>query len=223
MYTLISYPITENVPAWHGSPQTTIERRSRIECGDAANTCLITLFNHIGTHYDAPNHFIAGGLRISQLDLERFIFEHPLLLDIPKSFCEKIYAEDLVPHAAAIARADLLMLRTGFSRYRTEAPSRYEREGPAISAACAEYLISNYPSLAAVAVDFVSIGSFSDDADGQAAHRALLGGQKGHFICAIEDVNMSSLNPRTIVKVFALPLLIEGIDSAPVTMIAEID
>jgi kynurenine formamidase len=221
MYKIISYQITGYVPAWPGSPQTLIEKRGQIAKGDAANTCIISIYNHIGTHYDAPNHFVANGLKISELPPSRFIFEKPLVIDIPKSFCEKITESDLEPYSDKIAVCDLLMLRTGFSVHRAKAPQRYEREGPAIGSDAAEYLISNFPLLSALAVDFVSIGSYSDDPDGQRTHRALLGGKDGRFICAIEDVNMEAVVKDKLKKVFALPLFVKGADSAPVTMLAE--
>jgi kynurenine formamidase len=219
MFKLISYPITSNVPAWPGSPQTVITKHNDISKGDAANTCVISIYDHIGTHYDAPNHFIENGLRIAELPLSRFIFNSPLLLDIPKSFCQKITRSDLEPHASEISRADLLMLRTGFSKYREREGERYGREGPAIASEAAQYLADNFPNLAAVAVDFVSVGSFSGNDDGRLTHRALLGAE--HFICAIEDVNMSIVDPDKLVRVFALPLFVEGSDSSPVTMLAQ--
>jgi kynurenine formamidase len=223
MYQLLSYPIEDHVPAWPGNPQLRREYRSRIARGDTANTALISLFNHTGTHFDAPNHFIPEGLQVSQLPLERFIFERPLLLDIPKGPGEKVRAADLAPHEEALARSDLLLIRTGFSRYRTGDPRRYEAEGPGIGSDCAEYLVSRFSGLGALAIDFVSVGSYADRDDGNLTHRILLGGRDGRFICPIEDVNLESLDPRRLKRVFALPLMVQGIDSAPVTMVAELE
>jgi kynurenine formamidase len=223
MFKLLSYPINERVPAWPGSPQLRIEKCSQISEGKPANTAMISLYNHIGTHYDAPNHFIPEGLKISELPLQRFIFQRPLLLDIPKTDREKITAQDLADQADRIACCDLLMLRTGFSRYRVSDPPRYEAEGPGISAECAEYLVARFKNLAAVAVDFVSIASYRDRQDGNRAHEILLGGRDGHFICALEDVNMGELPENGLKRVFALPLFVQGVDSAPVTVLAELD
>jgi kynurenine formamidase len=113
------------------------------------------------------------------------------------------------------------MLRTGFSQYRNTESERYGRQGPAIASEAAKYLADNFENLAAVAVDFVSVGSFSDNDDGRRTHRALLGSP--HFICAIEDVNMSGLVPGELVRVFAIPLFVQGSDSCPVTMLAELN
>jgi kynurenine formamidase len=221
MVKLLSYVLTGSSPGWPGNPALSLEPYSAIARGDACNTFMVHLHNHCGTHFDAPNHFIAGGPTISELPLDRFIYEQPLLLDIPKTDREKITAGDLRAYEDRIAGCDLLLLRTGFSRYRTEDPARYGSEGPGISPDCAEYLVSSFKKLKAIAVDFVSIASYRDQAGGNETHRILLGGRDGHYICAIEDVNLAVVNPGALKRVIALPLFVGGIDSAPVTIIGE--
>ena len=94
MYHLLSYPIEAHMPAWPDSPQLQLEKKLQIAKGDVANTSIISLYNHVGTHYDAPNHYLASGTPIAELDLDRFIFERPLLLEIPKGAGEKVTAAD---------------------------------------------------------------------------------------------------------------------------------
>jgi len=221
MYRLLSYPITSHMPAWPDSPQLELEKKLQIENGDVANTFMIHFYNHIGTHYDAPNHYVSGAKTISELHLNRFIYEAPLLLDIPKDSCEKVTPADLIPYEEQISRCDLLMIRTGFSKYRSKNPPIYEEQGPGISSECAEYLITNFKNISALAVDFVSLASFSDQEDGNKAHQILLGMYSDHFICGIEDVDMENVNSNNLMRVFAFPLFIKGIDSAPVTVIAQ--
>jgi kynurenine formamidase len=221
MYKLLSYTFTGSSPSWPGNPPLSIDQYSGISRGDTVNTYMVHFHNHCGTHLDAPNHYIADGLKISELPPSTFIYERPLLLDIPKGDREKIVDDDLRAYKDRIAQCDLLMFRTGFSKYRSTDPERYGAEGPALGSSCAEYLISNFENLKAVAVDFVSIASYRDQEDGNLTHRILLGGRKGHFICAIEDVNLSGVEGGALKRVFALPFLAEGIDSAPVTMVAE--
>jgi kynurenine formamidase len=238
MYKLLSYTLGSGSPGWPGNPPLALEEFSSLARGDAANTCMVRFHNHSGTHMDGPNHYIPGGPGIAALPLDYFIYEHPLLLDIPKmptlagapaplatqpSAPGKIEAADLRPHEAAIARADLLMLRTGFSRYRDSDPARYGADGPCITAGCAEYLAASFENLKALAIDFVSIASYRDQEAGNEAHRILLGGKKGRFICPIEDVNLEIVDKNALKRVFALPFFIAGADSAPVTVIAEED
>ncbi|GMO56101.1 MAG: cyclase family protein [Termitinemataceae bacterium] len=225
MYKLLSYPITASMPTWPCNPQLKIEKHAQIAKGDVCNTAMISVFGHTGTHYDAPNHFVADGLQIASLPLERFIFEKPLLLDIPKDSCQKITASDLQNYADKISKCDLLMLRTGFSKYRKQDTKKFEECGPAIGSDCSSYLVNNFKNLQALAVDFVSIASYSDQVDGNLTHRILLGGMdcaNDHFICAIEDVNLSDINPENLKRVMCFPLMVEGVDSSPVTIVAEI-
>ncbi len=221
MYHLLSYPIEEQMPAWPDSPQLKVEKKLQISAGDVANTVYFSFYNHTGTHMDAPNHYLENGIQIAQMPLDRFIFENPILLEISKGPCEKISAADLEPYAEKIKTCDLLMIYTGFAKIRAEDTECFERKGPGIGSDCAAWLVEHGSMLKAVAVDFVSLASYSDQDDGNETHRILFRGKNGRFICGIEDVNMCPVLGKQIKRVIALPLLIQGIDSAPVTVVAE--
>ena len=124
MYHLLSYPINDHMPAWPDSPQLNVDKRLQIAKGDVANTVYFSFYNHTGTHMDAPNHYLADGIQIAQLPLERFIYEKPVMVEIPKGPCQKVTTEDLLPYAGQIAECDLLMIHTGFDRVRqTDVPT----------------------------------------------------------------------------------------------------
>lgn len=228
MRQLISYPVRTDDPAWPGNPTISLEQYNSIAGGDVANTYNIHIFNHYGTHFDAPKHFYDKGLPIAALDFDRFFYEAPVILDIPKGPGEKITDEDLTPFAAQIGNCDLLMLRTGFSRMRTEDPHTYAYNGPAVGSSAAKYLMNHFTNIKAVALDFISLASYTDPTDGNLAHQYMLGTFHDHYICIIEDVNLALLPARDVLKTTpvkqaaAIPLLIEGVDSSPVTMWAEL-
>ena len=222
MYKLISYPVKEGDAVWPGGFTVSLKPRGSMSKGDVCNTFTFEMNNHFGTHFDAPNHFVADGLRIAELPLERFIFERPLLLDIPKESLEKIEAGELASFSEDIAKCDLLMVRTGFSKYRASDRETYTHKGPAVSSLAAEYLLDNFTGLKALALDTISLASYGDRQDGNLAHQYMLGARHNRFVCIIEDVDMRDLVPGTIARVFALPLFIEGLDSGPVTMLAEL-
>lgn len=223
MYVRLSYLLETRVPAWPGTPQLQLEPLMQLSKGDAANTSMLHLHNHIGTHYDAPNHYLKDGLSISELPLEYFIFTHPLRVELPKSFRERITAADLASHQEEISACDLLLLDTGFSRWRSEDPNKYESEGPSLSAEAAAWLVEQAVHLRAVAVDFVSLASFQAQEDGDQAHRTLFRGGNGRFICGIEDVDLAPIRGKHVKRVFAMPLWVRGIDSAPVSLLAEVE
>lgn len=220
MYKRLSYNLTETAPGWPKNPKIEIKPKGQISLGGSSNSYLITLFNHFGSHMDAPNHFNEDGAKIAELPFHRFIFEKPLILDIPKSFKEGVMPDDLKPYAERIQNADLLLMRSGFSRYRTKDPERYSKEGPYVSSDACQYLMEYFPNLSGLAVDWVSLASPSNS-DGKLAHQHLLKNYD-HFVTIIEDINMEGLSQETLQKVFSIPLFIEGVDSSPVTVFAEV-
>ena len=221
MYQILSYPIKRKATHWPGNPAFSLEPHTSIAGGDTANTCTIHLFNHYGTHLDGPMHFYGKGIPLDQVPFGQFFFHKPLLLDIPKEPGAKLMPEDLIPHREDVKDADLLLIRTGFSKYRREKPDLYENNGPAVSSRLARYLQDNMSHLKALALDFVSLASYSDTKDGDLAHQIMLGMYHNRYICIIEDVNMEGLPSGFLKNAAAVPLIIEGIDSSPVTMWAE--
>ena len=221
MYQILSYPIKKGQPTWPGNPAFSLEPHTSIAGGDTANTCTIHLFNHYGTHLDGPMHFYGKGIPLDQVPFGQFFFHKPLLLDIPKEPGAKLMPEDLIPHREDVKDADLLLIRTGFSKYRREKPDLYENNGPAVSSRLARYLQDNMSHLKALALDFVSLASYSDTKDGDLAHQIILVIYHNRYICIIEDVNMEGLPSGFLKNAAAVPLIIEGIDSSPVTMWAE--
>lgn len=221
MRKIISYTISEDAPGWPGNFTMEKENCTSIERGNAAYTWTVKLHNHFGTHFDAPKHFNDKGVKITELEFDSFFYDKPLLLDIPKGKLEKIMPEDLKPFESEIRKADLLMIRTGFGECRSTDPDGYSVEGPAVSAKAAQYLVESFENLKAVALDFISLATYSDPRDGELAHRWMLGAYSKNYICIIEDVNLSGLEAASIKSAAAVPLFISGIDSAPVTMWAE--
>ena len=218
---LLSYPLGPNSPVYPGIRPVAVEPQRSMERGDVCNTYEVRFNNHSGTHLDAPNHFNPDGPKVSDLSLEDFVFERPLLLDVPKGERELITADDLRPHLGAMKEADALLLRTGFFKVRAERPRVYCARNPALSPKAAEIILVETP-IRAVFIDSISIGPAWDAHASVETHRILcgFGMGDGRFVLAVEDVNLGALNfePK---RVLALPLLLEGIDSAPCVVIAE--
>jgi arylformamidase len=222
MYKLLSYPIYENDPGWPGNFKAEITENSSIAKGDIANTYMIRMLNHFGSHMDGPRHFNDDGARLSELPLSTFIYEKPLLLDLPMGELGSVTAADLQPHAERIRTADLLMMRSGFAAMREENPEAYAQRGPSVAEDACRYLIDEHPQLKAIAMDWLSLATPSREEETVRSHQILLGKyREGRFICIIEDLNLQGLEPTQLHKVIALPLFMEKADSSPVTVIAE--
>ena len=78
---------------------------------------------------DAPLHFNPKGAAVKDLPIEEFLYENPLLVDIPKGAGEKIYTEDLRPYEQEIKGRDLLMIRRGFPGCAQKIPRCMPRMG----------------------------------------------------------------------------------------------
>ena len=222
MYKRISYTLTTRDRAFPGAPTMHIQPFESMEKGDLLNTYQVTLFNHFGTHMDGPNHFNGNGRQLYEMELSRFIFERPLLIDIPKGEGEKVLAEDLLPYGEKIKEADLLLIRSGFGGMRQTDSKVDSERGPAVSSQAARYLVDHFPALKAIGMDWISLATPLDMEDGIRAHQILLGAEGDGPILIIEDLDLRGLEDERLERVYALPLFVEGIDSAPVTVVAKI-
>ena len=69
----ITVPISESVPIYAGDPTVSFELCKSIAKGDAANVSQACFGVHTGTHVDAPSHFIEGGRRVHELEVDRLM------------------------------------------------------------------------------------------------------------------------------------------------------
>ena len=218
-YKILSHIIDENTPSYGNSGTVKITADKQILKGDSCNTYRISLNNHIGTHMDCPNHFDKDGCKNSDYSIDKFIFTKPCLLEIikKKRWIEKI---DIKKHRCEINGKDIILIKTGFEKYRNL--KKFMFENPGIDAEVFEYLRNEFPTVRAVGIDVISISSHSDRQRGRLSHNSALCIKPEILI--IEDMKLSELflNDR-IKKILIAPLFIDKIDSAPVTVIAEID
>lgn len=218
---VLSYPLSVHTPVYRDNPPVEIRQQFSIEKGDLFNQFFITTINHNGTHIDGPWHFNPQGKKLSELPIDYFVFTRATILDIPKSEDELITKEDLEPFANRIAGSDLLLIRTGFGKFRDSDPVRYGNRNPGFSASAAQYLMV-FDSLRAIGFDFISASAAQKLDEGVSFHQIVSGkGRKdGRFILIIEDINLNH-DLSEINIVYAVPLFIEGIDSSFSTVFAE--
>ena len=57
----ISVGVSPDIPVWPGDPPVKLERVKSIEDGEEANVSQLQSGVHVGTHIDAPIHFVEGG------------------------------------------------------------------------------------------------------------------------------------------------------------------
>lgn len=219
---MLSRPLVPGGIVWPGDPTLSVEHIISTDRGDVCNVYYMHLVNHFGTHVDGPRHFNPEGPPLAQLPAERFVFHSVALIDLPASAGELITADELVAALPAGVLPELLMLRTGFGEVRATEPERYASHGPTLAPAAARLIVEEMPSVGAIAIDSLSVGSPDSPEENVAAHRLLCGCGRadGRYVLIYEDVRMDHLDGSPL-RVLGLPLTVLDLDSAPVAMAAE--
>lgn len=221
IYTL-SHRADITAPVYPSLPGLEIRGLRQIKAGDSKNIAAFTMTTHSGTHIDFPAH-IGQEIAVPWAKAADLCFGAVVLLDIPKIESELVEAADLIPFSETIRRADLVLIRTGFERFRQAEPDRYASCNPGLAASAAEFLIAHCPRLRAVGIDSVSIGAFRHREQGRIVHELLLsiGPHRTEPVLIIEDMRLADFHPQTS-SVVVLPLLV-GLDGSPCEIIGHIE
>ncbi len=217
----LSYDLSPSTPVPVGLPPVKLSQRRSIAGGDVSNWFVAELCNHCGTHVDAPWHFNQNGKRVTDLPIDFFFFDRPLVLDVPKRASELVGAADLEPHASRLARCDILLLRTGFSRLRDAKRLEYQLKNPGLSVDAAEFVQGRYPGIRAIALDTLSMAANEHLDQGLEAHRILFRDVERPRIL-IEDINLD-FDLARLRRVIVLPIFFAGTDGGPCTVVAEVE
>jgi arylformamidase len=222
-YVRLSHDITVDGPGFPGMPRYAYRPFTSMDRGDAADTYDLVLFNHFGTHIDAPNHFNPAGAKITEVPIERFVYEQPLLIEITTGDRQLVSRDEIAGYDRQLRDSDALFIRSGWGQLRDTDPKRYIEEGPGIASAACEYLIGEHPNLKAVGFDWISLSAYHHLApEGIRAHQLLAGvHQSDRYVLVIEDLKLDDAGDA-LERVFALPLFPEGVDSSPCTVVAEV-
>jgi len=215
MWVLLSHKLSPNTPCYADGPRLEITPYKQISRGDSSNSFFLKLFNHLGTHVDAPYHFDPNGRKIASYTSQELVFTKPSILDVEKKAGELIEVEDLKDYEKILRESDLVLIRTGFQRFRDTSPYDYMMNGPCLSPSAAEFLTS-FKGLRALGVDIISISSPLMRELGRESHRKLL---VGRDFLIIEDMDLMG-KPRNLRMVVVAPLFVEQVDSAPCTVLA---
>jgi len=217
-YIWLSHELTTNTPSYGGGSTFEVIDDKQIKCGDSCNTVFLKFPNHIGSHVDAPSHFVEDGMSIEQYAPDDWIFTQPVLVDIGIGDGDVVSVEHMEEATRnANTDADIILVRTGAESYREQ--EKYWKSGPGFSPEIYSYLERRFASFTAIGMDAISISSLNHRELGREAHRVFLGAG----IRIFEDLKLSSIDePSKLFNVIALPLRYNLGDGAPVTMIASL-
>ena len=215
----LSHVLNERTPAYGGGPELKIIADKKISQGDTCNTVQLVMPNHIGTHVDAPKHFIDQGKTIDEYSPQEWVFCKPLLIDVPITDAVIISVSDIefALDGLIIEDADIVMVRTGMEAYRNSV--RYRNQYPGFSPDLCGWLRKRFSSFSVLGMDTISISSVAHRGVGREAHQAFL----GDGIRIIEDISLSKIpNANSLKRVIAMPLRYSSGDGAPIIMMGEI-
>jgi arylformamidase len=211
----LSLPIEEGMMTfpthWHPVVEITILGRHGVE---GRETRKLVLGTHIGTHADAPRHFIPGGGSIDEVPLETLIGP-ATIADF--SGCKALYEID-VPELKQKLGGKIptrLILRTGWSQYFGN--MKFYNEYPFLSENAAQWLVDNAVRL--IAMDTPSPdnpahcrGTTKDSPN----HKVLLGAG----VVLVEYLaNLKSLSAPEV-ELIVMPLKLKGCDGSPARCVA---
>lgn len=218
-YVFLGYPLRSDapsppaIPPIETSPFLTIAK-------DGANVTMLKFTSHTGTHLDVPRHVIADGLGLTELDPADFVFEHPVVLDLPLGDTVVVQPEHLQAFVEQAQDADLLLFRFGYAEVRRTDPARFSTKSPGFGVESARFLRSNFPMMRGLGMDVPSLSCIEYLDETMAAHHELFSGDGRRFV-VIEDMNLDQ-DLTGLQRVVAAPLLVYRCDGGPCTVIGEL-
>jgi len=196
----ISLTIETGRIVWPGDPGVDVSKLMQIEKGDICNTSLLTCPVHVGTHVDAPLHFVDGGDGIESLPLYSLagkakVFEIINKIEIPLGEIEN----------SDIDEGDIVLFKTINSTVYLKEKS-FNEKYVYLSTEAAEYLVMK--KIATVGIDYYSIAGVNNNLI--ECHQVLLGAK----VTIIEGLDLSGISPGEY-EFICLPLKIKGSDGSP--------
>jgi arylformamidase len=199
----ISLTISPDLPVWPGDPAVQMDRVSKMEEGADANVTQLNMGAHVGTHVDAPFHFLGGDastverLPISLLTGRAYLLHLPDEVDLITA--EVLKKADIPP------RTRRLLFRTRNSRLWETHPTEFQKDFVALDNDAAEMIVEHGIKL--VGIDYLSIAPY---ANGKPTHQTLL--KAG--VVVVEGLNLSEVSQGRY-TLYCLPLKLAGADGAP--------
>ena len=198
----ISLPISPNLPVWEGDPEIKLKLILSMDEGAEANVSHFSAGVHVGTHVDAPHHFLNDGRTVEDLSLD-VLTGTTFVLHLAEGV-DAISAEILntAPLPPSTTR---LLLRTRNSHQWTQNSPQFIRDFVAITPDGAKW-IADY-GIKLIGVDYLSVAAFDNPIP---THKILLNAG----IIIIEGCDLSQI-PQGEYELYCLPLKLIGAEGSP--------
>jgi arylformamidase len=198
----ISLTISPDLPVWPGDPPVELERIESMDEGAHANVSRLSGGVHVGTHVDAPHHFLNDGRTVDGLPLD--VLAGPCYVTQLPDGIEAITAK-VLKSISLPSGATRILFGTSNSRLWSRGETEFQKDFVAVTEDGAEWLVERGIHL--VGVDYLSVAPYGDSVP---THTILL--QAG--IVVVEGLDLSAV-PRGFYDLYCLPLKLLDSDGAP--------
>lgn len=208
MWHDLSQPFYGEMPYSDALPAPEFETIKHVD-DDGINVQYYSVPTHIGTHIDAPLHFIEDGKSIDEFPLSKFSSEG-VVLDVSTDEPREITMSDIEAADGSVQTGDIVFLYTGWDeKYGTDAYDPH----PWLAEEVAEYFVDIAPKL-------VGLDTITPDIPVEQrpegwlefpVHRTMLGEE---VLIAEHLANLKPFVGERI-DVVGFPIKIQGGDGAP--------
>ena len=197
----ISVGMHPDFPRWPGTPGFSLEWFKRLEAGDSCNNSRLDSDVHVGTHVEAPLHYIQEGKTVDRLPLDvligpAWVAYMPDVMAVTAANLSALALPD---------RIERLLLRTGNSTLWAAGKRDFQPDFVALTEDAAHWLVEKEIRL--VGIDYLSVQRYKD---GPAVHKILLGAE----VVIVEGLNLADVEAGQY-ELICLPIKIIGAEGAP--------
>ena len=211
-YLDLTHRIEQDMPVFPGDPPPEIREVTTLG-KDSYAVQSIRFSNHIGTHLDAPSHFIEGGMTVEEIPLESLIGRAVILDFTCKGKNDRVTIEDLQAHEYLMPPGSRVLIKTGWDvNFTSEA---YFESFPCLTREAAEYLV--HLKIRLLGTDTPSPSPLADP--NETIHRTLLAAG----IVIVESLKNLTLIDRNQCQIIVLPLPIKDFSGAPCRVVAVLE
>jgi arylformamidase len=112
----LSQPLNEQFPFWPYYPPFEVKYIKR-KAEHGVNAQYIMTSNHMGTHLDAPRHFVTNGRTIDEIPVD-WLFGPGVIVNLSDVMDElELYTPRMIEDRVEVRQGDLLYLHTGFHKF----------------------------------------------------------------------------------------------------------
>lgn len=204
----LTHPITPQVPVFPGDPPASFTPHSTLT-DDGFQVTSMALGSHLGTHVDAPNHFLPNAPGVDQLNLADLCGPAAVFnLKSKGNPGSVIEIDDFKAHEDLFVPGARVIIDTGWSRYY--GTNTYFRATPVISVEACKWLAGRSIGLLGLDLPTLHTTAVAE------THIPLL--EAGTII--VESLNLRDLTGQASLHFFAAPLPLVGIDGSPIRAFA---